>query len=433
VILLDVINVGIPLLLLFIFLVFKMPVGFALGFSGSIGLYLVGGSQSLMGTLQITPFRTAAHYLLTTIPLFILMAEFASNSSLREQIFDGAKAWVGRLPGGLAISTVLASAGIGAISGSSSATAALMARSAVPEMERLGYERKLSLGTVASAGTLAILIPPSTILIMYGVITEESIGKLLIAGIIPGILQALIFMAIIVIVVLRKPHLAPKTEEITWGDRFSSLKNLWSLVIVATIIFGGIYTGAMTVVEAAGIGAFLTLIISLFKGLNWEGFKKSLNNTIYTTSMIFTIIIGAMIFGYFLTISRVTQNLIGYVASLDVSKYVILSIILLILLILGFFMDQLAIMVLTLPLIYPLIHSLGFDLIWFGIVSTIMVEIGMLTPPLGLNAFVTSNSANAKIEEVFAGVWRFVGASLVLVVIIIIFPGIVTWLPSLMK
>ncbi len=427
-------EVFLPIALLFILLAIGIPVGFCLAVAGMVGLYLVGGYGAVVGILQTAPYRSASSYILTTIPMFMLMAQYATRSGITQEIFDAARAWFGHYRGGLATASVFASAGMGAISGSSSATAAMMAGIAVPEMVRVGYDKRLALGAVSAAGTLAIMIPPSTALILYGILTEQSIGKLLIAGIIPGIIMSLAYVATIVFWVRKKEQLAPAIEKVSWIERFRSIKKFWPAAIVAVVVLGGIYSGIITPTESAAIGSLSMLIIAkLFWKLRWGDVYQATLGAIRTTSMIFMIVIGAHIFGYFLTMSRITQSLVGFVEDLDVSKWVILVIICIMYLILGCFMDLIAILVLTVPLTFPIMESLGFDLIWYGIIVTILGEIGLVTPPLGLNVFVGASAAKLPVEIGFAGIWRFVVASLVVLILIILFPEIATWLPSQMQ
>lgn len=427
-------EIFLPIALLFILLAIGIPVGFCLAVAGAVGLYMVGGVGAMLGILQTAPYRSAASYTLTTIPMFLLMAQYATKSGITQEIFDGAKAWFGHFRGGLATASVFASAGIGAISGSSSATAAMMAGVAVPEMVRHGYDKRLALGSVAAAGTLAIMIPPSTVLILYGILAEQSIGKLLIAGIIPGIILSLAYVATIWHWVRKKAELAPAAEKMSWRERFVSVKKFWPVVVVAVVVLGGIYTGIITPTESAAIGSVCMLAIAkLFWKLRWSEVYQSTLAAVRTTSMIFMIVIGAHIFGYYLTLTQVTQNLVNFVAGLDVSKWVILLIICLMYLILGCFMDLIAILVLTVPLTYPIMDALGFDLIWYGIIVTLLGEIGLITPPVGLNVFVGASAAKLPVEVGFAGIWRFVVAGLIVLVLLIIFPELATWLPSNMK
>lgn len=427
-------EVIIPIILLFILLAIGIPVGFGLAIVGSIGLYLVGGMGAFTGIIQTVPYRNASSYILTTIPMFMLMAQYASKSGITKDIFDGARAWFGHYRGGMATASIFASAGMGAISGSSSATAAMMSSIAVPEMTRLGYDKRVSLGAVSAAGTLAIMIPPSTALILYGILTEQSIGKLLIAGIIPGIIMTLAYVITVWVWIKRNPQLAPIIEKATWRERMAGLKKFWPVIVIAIIVLGGIYTGIMTVTESAAIGALSMLIVArFFWKAKWSQLYEGSLNAIRVTSMIFMIIIGAHIFGYFLTMSRITQNLVLFIEGLDVSKWLIFIIICLLYLILGCFMDLAAILVLTVPLTFPIIMALGFDPIWFGIIVTILGEIGLITPPLGLNVFVGASAAKVPVETGFMGIWRFVIASLVVLIIIAIFPQLAIWLPSHIK
>lgn len=424
-------EIVIPIILLFILLAIGIPVGFGLAIVGSIGLYLVGGTGAFTGIIQTVPYRNASSYILTTIPMFMLMAQYASKSGITKDIFDGARAWFGHYRGGMATASIFASAGMGAISGSSSATAAMMSSIAVPEMSRLGYDERVSLGTVSAAGTLAIMIPPSTALILYGILTEQSIGKLLIAGIIPGIIMTLAYVITVWIWIKRNPQLAPIIEKSSWQERMVGLKKFWPVIVIAIIVLGGIYTGIMTVTESAAIGALSMLFVAkFFWKAKWSQLYEGSLNAIRVTSMIFMIIIGAHIFGYFLTMSRITQNLVLFIEALDVSKWFIFIIICLLYLILGCFMDLAAILVLTVPLTFPIIMALEFDPIWFGIIVTILGEIGLITPPLGLNVFVGASAAKVPVETGFLGIWRFVIASLIVLIIIALFPQLAIWLPS---
>lgn len=420
-----------PILLLFLLLIMSMPVGVCLAVAGSFGLYLFGGVDAFLGILQTTPYRTVGSYALTTIPMFVLMAEFASASGITKSIFASARIWFSQLRGGMAAATILTCAGVGAISGSSSATAAMMGRVAVPEMVNLGYDKKLSLGTVSAAGTLAILIPPSVPLIMYGILTEQSIAKLLIAGVIPGLIMTLTYMLIVFFWVKGDKNLAPVTVKYSLKEKVTSLSGFWPMIVIGIAVLGGIYSGAVTPTESAALGALATLVIAkLFWKMEWKKVYTATTRAVRTTSMIFLIVIGAHIFGYFLTMSRIPQELALLIDNLPLPSLGILAIILLLYLIMGFFMDQIAILVLTLPLTFPIIISLGYDPIWFGILVTIMAEIGLITPPLGLNVFVAASASRMPIEIGFAGVWRFVIGSLVILLLIIMFPQIATWLPG---
>lgn len=426
---------GISLVLLMLLFLFTgMPVAFALGVAGAIGLYVFDGMDTVLGLLGTVPYRSAAHYTLSTVPMFILMAQFISVSGIVDDVFTAAQRWLERLPGGLAITTVFAAAGMAAMSGSSTASAATLSTMAVPQMVRHGYSPRIATGVVTIAGTLAIMIPPSIAFVLYGIITETSIGKLLIAGIIPGILTAAMYCVAIVVWSKVAPGSMPaSTIRHSWKDRVDSLRNLWPFMILASIVVGSMYGGLATPTEAAALGAFGSLLIPLLMGRMSVGkFKTAVMLTMRSTTMIFAIIIGAMIFGYFLTITESTQDLIAYIGNLDVNRWVIMLFIVVMYLVLGCIMDQVAIILVTLPLVFPLIVSLGFDPIWFGVICTKTAEIGMATPPLGMNAYVVSATTKVPLEDVFRGTAPLLATDLVALVVLLAFPALSTWLPSTM-
>lgn len=420
--------------LLLLFLYIGMPVAFALGISGIIGLYLATGFGSVLGVMSTVPYRTAANYSLTTVPLFILMAQLIGKSGIVEECFIAARRWVERLPGGLAIACVFASAGMAAMSGSSTAAASSMATITIPEMRKHGYSDKVSAGIVTVAGTLAIMIPPSIGLILYGLITENSIGLLFIAAVIPGLLTALLYCAGIILWKKMSRDAIPTTNEIsTWSMRWRSLKPLWAFIVLVFSVLGSMYLGIATPTEAAAIGAFGALVLSILKKrMTWDAFWAAVAGTIRITSMIFTIIIGAMIFGYFLTVTQATQNLIRWLGSLNAPVWLIFGAIILLYLLLGLIMDQVAILLITLPLVYPLIINMGFDPIWFGIISVKLGEIGLVTPPIGMNAYVVSASTNIPLDVVFKGTGTMLLFEAVSLILLLVFPCLSLWLPSTM-
>ena len=410
-----------------------MPIAFALAVCGALGLYLEVGVSPMLSVLQTTPYRTAASFLLSTVPLFILMAELLARGSIVRALYRACYLWLGHIRGGLALAAIAASVGFAVLSGSSTAAAAAMSRISMPEMRRYGYNESFALGVVAVGGTLSIMIPPSLPLILYGVLTETSIGRLFLAGILPGALTALFYVVTIVVRVRRNPDLAPPTERHAWPERLSSLPGTSPAIILVFLVLGGIYSGAITATEAAAVGAAGAFIISvLVGGLRWNGIKDAFGATLSTTSMIFAIIIGAMIFGYFLAITQVPQALVTWVGGLPLPSWTILLIIILLYLVLGFFIDQIAIIILTLPLIFPLVLAQGYDPIWFGIILTKTVEMGLVTPPLGLNVFVACGATNTRVEAGFRGVTPFLLGDLVVILLLILFPPIATFLPSLM-
>ncbi|HAE46827.1 MAG: C4-dicarboxylate ABC transporter permease [Tistrella sp.] len=420
-----------PIVLFLVTLVLGMPIGFSLIVAGAAGIWINAGWMPLLGILRAEPYRHASSFLLTTIPLFILMAELLARGTVVQAMFRCAYAFVGHLRGGLALAAVGANAGFAALSGSSTAAAAAMARISIPEMRRFGYDDRLSLGTVAIAGTLAIMIPPSLGLIIYGILTESSIGRLFVAGIVPGLLSATGFVISIMIWVRRDPTIAPQVVRTAWPERLRSLTAIGPAMLLVVFVAGSIYSGAATPTEAAAIGALAALVISVaFGGLRGEGMLAAFRASIRSTALIFTIIIGAMIFGKYLAITRLPQDLLETIVALNIPGWAIIAILIVIYLILGCFLDQLAVMLLTLPLTFPLVVGLGYDPIWWGIVLTKTSEIGLVTPPLGLNSFVVSASADAPLEKTFSGVWRLLVGDMIVLLLLLLFPALSLGLPG---
>ena len=419
----------IPLLLLFLLMAIGMPVAISMGIAGGIGLFMTGGLYSLLGIFETTPYSSVASYAWVVAPMFILMAEFLSASRIINDLFKAAHKWFGHLPGGLGIASIFASGMLGALSGSSTASAATISASAAPQMKKYGYNPKLAMGVVSVGGTLSILIPPSTILIIYGIITESPIDQLFIAGVVPGVITALGFILVIVFWAKIKPQDAPRVEPAPFIDRIKSLRLLWPILLLLISVLLGIYFGIVTLTEAAGLAAVGSFLIPLvMKRFTFSSINKALNNTLKTTTRIFTIIIAGHIYGYYLTITQVTQKLINFIGSLDVSKWTVMLVIVLLYLVLGFFMDQIAILLLTLPLTFPVAMSLGFNPIWFGIVVAKTAEIGLVTPPLGLNIFVAAGAAKENIATAFKGVVPFVIVDVIILVLLIFFPIISVFL-----
>ncbi|WP_372004384.1 TRAP transporter large permease [Tistrella mobilis] len=420
-----------PIILFLVTLVLGMPIGFSLIVAGAAGIWINAGWMPLLGILRAEPYRHASSFLLTTIPLFILMAELLARGTVVQAMFRCAYAFVGHLRGGLALAAVGANAGFAALSGSSTAAAAAMARISIPEMRRFGYDDRLSLGTVAIAGTLAIMIPPSLGLIIYGILTESSIGRLFVAGIVPGLLSATGFVISIMIWVRRDPSIAPQVVRTAWPERVRSLTAIGPAMLLVVFVAGSIYSGAATPTEAAAIGAMAALVISVvFGGLRGRDMLAAFRSSIRSTALIFTIIIGAMIFGKYLAITRLPQDLLETIVALNIPGWAIIAILIVIYLILGCFLDQLAVMLLTLPLTFPLVVGLGYDPIWWGIVLTKTSEIGLVTPPLGLNSFVVSASADAPLEKTFSGVWRLLIGDMIVLLLLLLFPALSLGLPG---
>lgn len=418
---------------LFTMLFFGTPVALALAVSGAFGLYAMGGMPMLMGILETTPLSTVSSYELITIPMFILMAEFVVLSGVADDLFDAATAWIGRVRGGLAMATAVAGAGFGAISGSSTAAAATLSSTTIPAMLKQGYEPKLACGVVAISGTLAMLIPPSIALILYGIIADINIGDLLIAGIIPGLLVTLTIIATVAFLVWQDPARAPAGRRYTVREKVTKLRVVAPLLILFFAVSGTIYTGIATPTEASGIGAFGAMLIALLaRRLNLSSCRQALLRAAQASCMIVFIVIGAHVFGYFFTLTRATHDLVTYVGALAISPWIILATIMFGYLVLGCFMDQIAILILTVPVVLPVITSLGFDPIWFGVIVVVTAEVGMVTPPLGLNAFVVARYTRRPLTEIFAGILPHFWAHILIIILMCAVPSIITWLPSTM-
>ncbi|MEN2465727.1 TRAP transporter large permease [Ornithinibacillus sp. JPR2-1] len=422
----------VTLLLLF---VLRVPVAVSLIMVGTVGLALIRGWDAALVQLGTTPFSTASSYSLSVIPLFILMGMFLSYSGFGRDLYTAVDAWIGHIKGGLAMTTIGTSAFFSAISGSVNATTATMARISLPEMKKYKYDDALSTSCVAAGGTLGILIPPSVILVLYGILTMEPIGKLLIAGLVPGILQMILFMLLIYIMVWRKPSLAPVTEKKPFAIKIKSLTFIWPFILLFALSIGGIYYGYFTPTEAGGVGAFGAFLLTIMaRRLSFVHFKKSLSETTRLTAAIFFIIIGADIFSKFLALSTIPVKITQFVSGLALPAMAILGLILLVYLVLGLFLEGIAIFVLTLPVVYPLITMLGFDGVWFGVVMILVMNIGLLTPPMGLSIYIISSVAkDIPAQRIFKGVIPMLGMMVLCLILIVIFPDIVLFLPELMK
>jgi C4-dicarboxylate transporter DctM subunit len=425
--------VGIAVLLLLFAL--RVPIAFAMALVGFLGFAYLCGVKAALGIIGTVPFRTVAHYGISVIPLFILMGLFIFYAGVSREIFSAAYEWLGWLPGGLAIATITACASFAAGCGSSPATAATMGAVALPEMRRYGYDNALATGSVAAGGTLGILIPPSVLLILYGIMTEQSIGKLFISGILPGILLTALMICAIYIKVRGNPYLGPPGPRTNFKQKLVILKGIWPILILFSLVMGGLYLGLFTPAEGGGIGACGAFLIMLIKRkLTWQNFSQALMDTGKTTAMVFAIVIGAMIFGYFLAVTKIPMNLADFVAEMPVPRYVTLGIILFVYLILGCVMDALAMILVTIPIFFPLVVALGFDPIWFGVIMVIVAEMGLITPPVGVNVFIIAGVAkDVPLFVIFRGIFPFFIAMVVCLIILVFFPQIALFLPNLMK
>jgi C4-dicarboxylate transporter DctM subunit len=419
---------------LFLLLALRMQIGFSMAVVGFLGYALLGSLKPSFTVLGFEPFKIGVQYSLTVIPLFILMGQFANYSKMGFEIYQTVYRWVGFLPGGLSMATVVACGGFAAISGSSLAAAATMGMVALPEMKRFKYDDALATGCIAAGGTLGILIPPSTVMIIYGILTEQPIETLFIAGIVPGLLLCGLFVLTVYMMARIKPTLGPPGPKFTLKERVYSLKDTWSILTLFFIVIGGLYTGWFTPTEAAGVGAFGALVITLVKRrLTWSNLTDSLAQTTGTTAMVFLILIGAHIFGYFLTLSEIPEQLSILATEAGLNRYVILSIIIVMYIVLGCFMEGLAIMVLTIPIIYPMVLDMGFDPIWFGVMITLVMEMSLITPPVGINVFIISGiSKDVPMYTIFRGILPFWFAILACIIILMIFPQFALFLPDTM-
>lgn len=426
-----------PLLILgfmFVLLASGMAIGLAMGLAGVTGTMWLISSDSALALLGQTAYETAITYDLSIVPLFVLMGYFATNSGLSEALYRACNTWLGSFRGGLALATIGGCGAFAAICGSSLATAATMSQIALPEMRRYNYDERLATGAIAAGGTIGILIPPSVILVIYGILTETNIGHLFLAGIIPGMLLVLFFMITIMIVTRIDPTLGPRGEKTTFAEKIRAVKDVWGTALLFMLVIGGIYLGVFTPTEAAGIGAMGALGLGLVaRRMSVKKFMNCLLETVKTTSMIFTILIGAILFNNFLVLSDVPSEIGEWVSSLPLGPHSILLVILLIYLVLGCALDALAMILLTVPIFFPIVANLGFDPIWFGVIVVLVVELGMISPPIGMNVFVIKGIApEVPIGQIYLGVLPFVIALMLLIVVLVIFPGLATWLPSTM-
>jgi tripartite ATP-independent transporter DctM subunit len=414
----------------------RVPIAFALTLVGLGGLVILSGPDATFALLASQMYSSVANNTLSAVPLFLLMGYFAYHAGLTRACFDTARLWLARLPGGLAIATVAGCALFGACAGSGVAAAGAMGRVSIPEMLRYGYDRKLACGSIAAAATLAVLIPPSIVMVVYAILTEVSIGRLLLAGYIPGVLSALILMAMIMYRCSRDPSLAPPVPiKITWSDRLRSLKDIWGITLLIGLVLGGIYTGFVTATEAAAIGALGAFILMMLaKQLTRATFRDSMLETARTTGMIFLLLVGASIFTGFMAISGVPQVLAEVIVEGKYSMWTVLLIICLAYLFLGMFLDSISMMLLTLPVLLPVLKGLDVNLIWFGIIVVKLVEIGCITPPFGITVYVVKGVVgnSVPLEDIFRGIWWFLAMEILTLVILIMFPAISTILPDTM-
>jgi len=428
--------IGIAGLVALVVLLFSsMPVGFVMALIGFVGFAQIVSPDAALNLLSKDIFGTFSSYSLTVIPLFVLMGQIAFHSGISTRLFNAAYKFMGHLPGGLAIATIGACAFFASICGSTNATAATMASATLPEMKRYNYKPELATGVVAAGGSLGILIPPSVIFIVYGILTEQSIGKLFIAGILPGIILTIFFVATILIWVTLKPELGPKGPRFSFKERMASLTGISETLVIFVLVMGGLFIGFFTPTEAGAMGAFFTLLIAVVRRqLTWKGFFDALSETTRITCMIMVIVAGATVFGHFLAVSRIPYDIAGWISSFNLPAWVIMSFIILGYLIGGCFIDALALIMLTIPIFYPVIMKFGFDPIWFGVIIVLVTQMGVITPPVGVNAYIVSGVArDVPLQTIFRGCVPLLIAMVILTFLLIPFPWIATFLPSLIK
>jgi tripartite ATP-independent transporter DctM subunit len=412
-----------------------MPIAFVMMFVGFSGIWALSSLDAALPKVAETVWGVANNYPYTIIPLFILMGSFAGSGGITRELYNTFDKWARRLPGGLGIATIAACAAFGAVSGSSVAAAAAMGSVALPEMRRFGYDPKLGCGVIAAGGTLSFLIPPSLGFVVYGMLTEQSIGKLLISGILPGLLMSAAFIACVITLVGMNPALAPRsTEKITFRDKLVALKGVWEVLLVFFIVMGGIYLGFINPTEAGAIGATALFIIVIIKRkLTKQNLFSALLEMARISIMVLFLVAGATLFSYFLALSTIPTAVSTWIAGLGVSKYIILVIIVAIYFLLGCFLDSVSMMVLTLPVIFPVIVTIGFDPIWFGVLLVLMMEAGLITPPVGLNIYTIAGIAkDVPMGTIFRGALPFLLSIIATAIILTVFPQIATYLPTLM-
>ncbi len=418
---------------LFALMMLRVPVGIAMGLVGVLGFgYLLGDISPALKLLSQSPIRTATDAEFAVIPLFLLMGAFASASGMSRELFRASNTFLGHLRGGLGVATIAACGGFAAICGSSVATAATFSKVAYPEMRQYGYPQSFATGVIAAGGSLGIMIPPSTVFAVYGLITEQDIGKLFIAGIVPGLVAVAMYIITINIIAIVRPGFLPAGIRHSWTERLEAVRDIWAVVLLFVFIIGGLYAGMFTATEAAGMGAAGAFIISVLRQkLSRADFWRCLIESLRTTAAVFTILIGALIFGYFLTITQVPQKITEFLTGMGLGPYGVLVLIMLMYLLLGCIMDAMAMIILTIPIIFPVIKALGFDPIWFGVIIVMTVELGLIHPPVGMNVFVIKSVIkDVKLSTVFYGVMPFVVTDILRLALLIAFPILATWLPS---
>lgn len=427
----GVLGVGV----LFLLMVSGMPIAFAMGIVGFAGYCLIVNVDAGFSQLESVPYGVGSDYVLSVLPLFLLMGQFAFYSGLSQEVYDTSYKWLGHFPGGLAMATVGGCAAFAAVCGSSVATSATMGTVARPAMKKYHYDDRLALGSIAAGGTVGVLIPPSIVFILYGILTEQSIGKLFLAGFLPGILAIFLYIVAIIIQVRINPQLGPPGPRVSLREKIFSLKNTWGTLLLFSLVMGGIYLGFFTPTEAGAVGAFGAFLLALLKGrLSWKILMGCLLETGRMTAMLIIIFVGAMLFNYFIAVSNLPMYMSEVIVGYELNRYLVLAVILMVYLLLGCVMDPGSMIILTMPIVFPLIQALGFDPIWFGVIIVMVAEIGTITPPVGINVFVVKAVASeVPTTTIYRGILPFWAVDMVRLVILVAVPQISLFLPTLLR
>jgi C4-dicarboxylate transporter, DctM subunit len=421
--------------LVFALALIRLPLAFGMGLVGFGGLWWMRGLEPALASTAQTVVESGMAYTLSVVPLFILMGNFVARAGLAHELFRAAYTFIGHLRGGLAHATILACAGFGAICGSSIATAATMSKVAYPSMQRLGYSDSLSTGVIAAGGTLGIMIPPSTIMVIYGIVTETNIGKLFAAGVLPGLLCAGLMMGAVALITRRDPAAGPAAERSTWGERFRALSQIWGVALLVVVVLGGIYGGVFTAAEGAGIGASGAFFFAWARRtLTWKVLGEVLVESARTTAMLFTILIAATMFANFVNFTTMPGDLRDWITHLGLPPLAIVAAMMLIYVMLGTIMEELSMVLLTIPVFFPIVVQLGFDPVWFGVLIVLVVQIGLISPPVGMNLFVLNSLLkNVTMGAIFRGVWPMCLALVLALGLVLEFPALALWLPGFMR
>ena len=417
---------------LFALMLLRVPVGMAMGLVGVSGYAYLNGSGPALKLIGQTSMRTVTDYQFGVIPMFLLMGAFVSTSGVSRELFRAANTFIGHRRGGLGLATIVSCGGFAAISGSSVATAATFSSVAYPEMRRYGYPKSFATGVIAAGGTLGAMLPPSTVLAVYGLITQQDIGKLFMAGIVPGLLAMAMYMLTVAVIVRVKPDFLPTAPRASWAERKAGIRDVWAPLVLFVFVIGGLYGGVFTPTEAGGVGAGGAFVLGVLRGrLGRAEIRASLLQATRTAAAVFTVLIGALLFGYFLTITQVPQTVTEFLTGLGIGRYGVLALIMVMYLVLGCLMDAMAMIILTVPIIFPVVTQLGFDPIWFGIIIVMTVELGLIHPPVGMNVFVIKSVVqDVTFSAIFRGVLPFIVTDILRLIILIAFPMIALWLPA---